>query len=67
MTHEFEYKVEWFDDEGFLFERTTFVAEVEDDGTLGEYEAEERARDYAEDFAKSEYDLDYIINLIDAR
>ena len=66
-TQEFEYKVEWFDEDGRMCARTTFVTQIEDYGTLGEYEAEERARDYAEDFASSEYALDYEITLIDAR
>lgn len=67
MTHEFEYLIKWFDEDGSLYAHEIYVAEVEDDGTLGEYEAEERARDYAEDFASSEYDLDYEITLMDAR
>lgn len=67
MTHEFEYKIEWFDEDGSLVDTQYFVTQVEDDETLGEYEAEEKARDEADSFAASEYELAYEIILIDAR
>jgi len=66
-THEFEYKIEWFDEDGSLVDRASYVAQVEDDGTLGEYEAEERARADATIFAEYESHLEFEITLIDAR
>lgn len=68
MTHEFEYKVEWFYEDGTMYARSNFLTDVEDDGTLEEFEAEEIARTRAEEFAElEEPELDHEITLTDAR
>lgn len=67
-THEFEYLIEWFFEDGFLYAREIFVTRVENDGRLEDYEVEDIARANAEEFAEGEEpDLDYEITLVDAR
>jgi hypothetical protein len=68
MTHEFEYMVIWYYDDEEECDREIYVTQVDDDGSLGEYEVEEIARNNAYLFAESEYpELDYEVTLIDAR
>jgi hypothetical protein len=64
MISEFEYRIEWLDEEGFVYAGETYVTQVEGDSELAEDSARLNAMLFAE---AEEPDFDYKITLIDAR
>lgn len=67
MIHEFEYKIEWLDEDGRVLRKEIYVTQVDDDG-LEDYEVEELARDDADSYAREcSVGFDWEITLVDAR